>query len=153
MAISSSSAPKKKFWQALIESLEAHELAEDPHFATFATRYQNRDLLLSQLKPYFRAQPTAAWLNLLRGKVPCAPVNTLSEALQDEQVLARQMILDVEHPEFGLLKQVRTAIHVGDQPEHHDPGPALGADTNGVLHDLLGYSDEVIAELRRAGAI
>ncbi|MEM7028557.1 MAG: CoA transferase [Chloroflexota bacterium] len=144
---------KEKFWLALVDVLEAPELAEDPRFATFATRYQHRDQLLSQLKPYFRTQSTATWLHLLRGKVPCAPVNALSDALQDEQVLARQMILDVEHPEFGLLKQVRTAIHVDGQPEHHQPGPALGADTKHLLGDLLGYSDETIAELQRVGAI
>ncbi len=144
---------KEKFWQALVEMLEAPELARDPRFATFATRYQYRDQLLSRLKPYFGARSTATWLHLLRGKVPCAPVNNLSEALQDKQVLARQMILDVEHPEFGLLKQVRTAIHVSGRPEHHQPGPALGADTDRVLRDLLGYPEEAIAELRRGGVI
>ena len=144
---------KEKFWQALVEVLDVPELTKDSRFATFATRYQYRDQLLSQLRPYFRAQPTRTWLNLLRGKVPCAPVNNLSEALSDEQVLARQMILDVEHPEFGLLKQVRTAIHVSGQPEHHQPGPALGADTNIILRDLLGYSMEMIEDLRQGGAI
>jgi crotonobetainyl-CoA:carnitine CoA-transferase CaiB-like acyl-CoA transferase len=144
---------KEKFWQALVGILDAPELAQDPHFATFATRYQYRDQLLSRLKPYFRAQSTATWLTLLQGKVPCAPVNNLSEALQDEQVLARQMILDVEHPDFGLLKQVRTAIHVSGQSERHHPGPALGADTDRVLRDLLGFPDEVIAELRQVGVI
>lgn len=144
---------KEKFWQALVGILEAPELANDPRFATFATRYQYRDQLLFRLKPHFRARSTTTWLELLRGKVPCAPVNDLSEALQDEQVLTRQMILDVEHPDFGLLKQVRTAIHVSGQAEHHHPGPALGADTNRVLRDLLGYPDEVIAELRRVGVI
>ena len=144
---------KEKFWHALVEVLEAPELATDPRFATFATRYRYRDQLLSRLKPHLRARSTATWLELLRGKVPCAPVNDLSAALRDEQVLARRMILDVEHPEFGLLKQVRTAIHVSGQSEQHQPGPALGADTDGVLRDLLGYPDEVIAELRRTGAI
>lgn len=144
---------KEKFWQALLAVLDAPELAADPRFTTLATRFQHRDLLLSQVKPLFRAQPTAVWLARLRGKVPCAPVNTLAEALCEEQILARNMILEVDHPEFGPLKEVRTAIHIKDQPEEHRPGPALGADTEPLLRDLLGYSDEAIAGFRKAGVV
>lgn len=144
---------KEKFWQALLTVLDAPTLAADPRFATLADRYVHRDLLLAQLKPYFRAQPTAVWLERLRGKVPCAPVNTLAEALQEEQILARNMILEVDHPEFGPLKEVRTAIHVKDAPEEHRAGPALGADTDRLLRELLGYSVETITDLRQAGVI
>jgi len=144
---------KEKFWQALLAVLDAPELAADPRFATFASRYQHRALLLAQLKPYFRAQSTAHWLEELRGQVPCAPVNSLAEALQEEQLLARRMILEVDHPRFGPLKQVGTALHIKDQPEECNPGPALGADTNNLLQDLLGYSDETIGDLKQAGVI
>ncbi|MCB0060718.1 MAG: CoA transferase [Caldilineaceae bacterium] len=144
---------KEKFWQNLVALLDAPELTADPRFATFATRYQNRDLLLSLLKPYFRTQPTAVWLEKLRGKVPCAPVNTLAEALQEEQILTRNMILEVDHPEFGPLKEVRTAIHIKDAPEEHRSGSALGADTEPLLRELLGYSEEQITDLRQTGVV
>ncbi|MCB0154616.1 MAG: CoA transferase, partial [Anaerolineae bacterium] len=107
---------KEKFWRALTEVLEAPELAADPRFASFATRYEHREALIADLKQRFLSRPTADWLARLRGQVPCAPVNSLAEALADEQVLARQMITEVEHPEFGPLKQVRTAIHVPGSP-------------------------------------
>lgn len=144
---------KEKFWQALLTSLDAPALAADARFATMATRFQYRDLLLAALQPLFRAQPTAVWLERLRGKVPCAPVNTLAEALQEEQILARHMILEVDHPEFGPMKEVRTAIHIQGQPEEHRAGPALGADTVSLLRELLGYSDETIIGLQQAGVI
>ena len=44
------------------------------------------------------------WLDRLRGRVPCAPVNDVRQALADPQVLARDMIVEVEHPDFGPLK-------------------------------------------------
>lgn len=53
----------------------------------------------------FEEKTTQEWLALLRGKVPCAPVNSVREALNDEQVLAREMIVEVKHPaaEIGLV--------------------------------------------------
>ncbi len=144
---------KEKFWRALAAELSDPSLTDDPRFVSFATRYEHRMALLAILKKHFLTRTTEAWLSRLRGKVPCAPVNSLAEALADEQVLARQMIIEVEHPEFGTLKQVRTAIHVPGQPEDHQPGSALGADTDAILQTWLGYTDEAIGHLRQRGAI
>jgi crotonobetainyl-CoA:carnitine CoA-transferase CaiB-like acyl-CoA transferase len=146
-------AAKEKFWLALTEVLEAPELAADPRYASFATRYEHRDSLLADLKTRFLTRTTSEWLDRLRGKVPCAPVNTVEEALADEQVLARHMITAVEHPEFGTVRQVRTAITIPDSVEHNQPGPALGADTGQILKEILAYDDEQIASLRQAGVI
>jgi len=85
--------------------------------------------------------------------VPCAPVNSVSEALTDAQVLARDMIMELEHPDFGTLREVRTAIKVGGAVDHRRPAPALGADTEAILREVLGYSDKEISELRQAGVI
>ncbi len=144
---------KEKFWHALVAELNDPALAADPRFVSFATRYEHRSALLTELKTHFLAHTTADWLARLRGKVPCAPVNNLTEALADEQVLARQMIIEVEHPDFGTLKQVRTAIHVPGQLTEYQPGSALGADTHAVLQSWLGYTDAAIAQLRQSGAI
>ena len=124
---------KEKFWRALIDVLEAPELGEDPRFESFTARYQHRDLLIAELKQRFLTRPTGAWLERLRGKVPCAPVNSLEEALVDEQVLARNMIMEVEHPEFGSVKQLRTALNMPDRAADPKPAPALGADTEQIL--------------------
>jgi crotonobetainyl-CoA:carnitine CoA-transferase CaiB-like acyl-CoA transferase len=133
--------------------LEAPELLADARYSSFATRLQHRDTLITNLKARFLTRTTAAWLTLLRGKVPCAPVNSVEQALADEQVLARDMIMEVDHPEFGLLRQVRTAIKVPDAVEHKQPGPALGADTATILQELLHYSDAEIANLQQKGVI
>ena len=144
---------KEKFWRALTVVLDAPELAEDPRFASFTTRYENRDALIADLKQRFLERTTAAWLGRLRGNVPCAPVNSVSEALADAQVLARDMIMELEHPDFGTLREVRTAIKVGGAVDHRRPAPALGADTQAILREVLGYSDQEISDLRQAGVI
>ena len=144
---------KEKFWRALTVALDAPELAWDPRFASFTTRYEHRDALIADLKQRFLARTTAAWLKRLRGNVPCAPVNSVSEALADAQVLARDMIMELEHPEFGTLREVRTAIKVGGAANHRRPAPALGADTEAILREVLGYSDQEISDLRQAGVV
>lgn len=144
---------KEKFWRALTEVLEAPELFADPRYSSFATRLQHRDALIANLQSRFLTRKTQEWLDRLRGKVPCAPVNSVEQALEDAQVLARDMIMRVEHPVFGNLRQVRTAIKVSDAVDHTRPGPALGADTADILHEVLGYSAETIALLREQGVL
>ena len=144
---------KEKFWNALVEGIEAPDLGEDPRFDSFATRYQNREILIADLKTRFLQRTTADWLGRLRGKVPCAPVNSVEEALRDEQVLARKMIMEIEHPEFGIVKQVRTAVNVPNSVDHARPGPSMGADTREILQSILGYSDEEVEKLRQSGAV
>ncbi len=144
---------KEKFWRALTEALEAPELAADPRYSSLATRYEHRQTLIADLKKRFLARATGEWLARLRGRVPCAPVNSVEEALVDEQLLARDMVMEVEHPVFGTLRQMRTAIKVPDAVEHKQPAPSMGADTEEILRELLGYSGEEIASLRQAGAI
>jgi len=144
---------KEKFWLALTDVLEAPELAADPRYESFATRYEHRDALIADLKERFLARNTEEWLALMRGKVPCAPCNTVEEALIDEQVLAREMVVEVEHPVFGTLRQVRTGIRVPNAVEHRRPASALGADTEEILREILAYTDEDIVQLHRAGVI
>jgi len=144
---------KEKFWLALTEAMDAPELATDPRFDSFASRYEHRDTLTADLKQRFLTRTNKEWLARLRGKVPCAPVNSVEEALEDEQVLARNMITQVEHPEFGPLKQVRTAIKVSDSTGQHRPAPKMGADTVNILRNLLGYSEKEIESLRQNDVI
>jgi len=144
---------KEKFWEALTELMDAPELAADPRYGSFATRYQHRQALIADLKGRFLAATTEEWLGRLRGRVPCAPVNTVRQALSDEQVLARDMLVEVEHPVFGPLKEVRTAVRVVGGADHRRPASALGADNEAVLRDLLGYAPAQIETLRQNGVI
>jgi crotonobetainyl-CoA:carnitine CoA-transferase CaiB-like acyl-CoA transferase len=144
---------KEKFWQALVHEIAEPEFSADPRFTRFVDRYAHRDALWTELDRIFKQRTTADWLGKLRGKVPCAPVNSVEEALRDEQVLARQMVIEVEHPEFGVMRQTGNPIKFSGDLESHSPASPLGADTDTILTDVLGYSAERIAALRASGAI
>ena len=144
---------KPKFWQSLIEAMELPEVARDPRFATFADRLAHKDALVPILKRRFAERTTEEWLARLRGKVPCAPVNTIAEALEDEQVRAREMIIEVKHPEFGTLREVASPVKTPGAITAPAPAPRLGQHTEEILRDLLHYPAARIAELRASGAL
>lgn len=144
---------KDKFWRDLVETLGVPELAEDARFATFADRFDHRETLLPLLRARFETRTTADWLDRLRGRVPCAPVNDVRQALADPQVLARDMIVEVEHPEFGTLREVRSPVRTEGEIRQPRRAPRLGEHTDSILRDVLGYGDGTITRLRSAGVI
>ena len=144
---------KDKFWRDLVETLGAPELAEDARFRSFADRFANRDALLPLLQARFATRPTGEWLDRLRGRVPCAPVNDVRQALADPQVLARDMIVEVEHPDFGALREVRSPIRTEGEIRQPARAPRLGEHTEEILREILSYSDGTITRLRSTGVI
>lgn len=144
---------KEKFWTALVETLELPELARDPRFATFADRAAHKHALVPLLRARFAERTTAEWLARLRGRVPCAPVNTLAQALDDAQIAARDMIVEVKHPRFGVLRAVGTPVKTAGASPNPRPAPALGQHTDEILTSLLQYDAARIAALRASGAL
>lgn len=145
---------KEKFWPLLCAALEREELVADPRFVDFDARLIHRDDLLPILKDAFRTRTTGEWLSRLVGRVPCAPVNSIEQALTDPQVAARGMIVETENVTFGRMRHVATSIKVpGNERDTHHAAPGLGADTDSVLRECLGYPTERIEQLRRTGAI
>ena len=144
---------KEKFWRRLCASIDRPELATDPRFAGFDDRLARRAELIEILAREFATRDTDDWLQRLRGLVPCAPVYSVEEALADEQTLAREMIVAVEHPEYGPLRQVGTPIKIAGVEPVHRPAARLGADTDDILARLAGYARSEIDELRRRGIV
>ncbi len=76
-----------------------------------------------------------------------------SAEVADEQVMAREMVVEVEHPTMGTLRQTGNPIKVGGERRLHRFAPALGADTEEILASYLGYSPERIQDLRSRGVV
>ena len=90
---------------------------------------------------------------MLKGKVPCAPVNSVSEAFKDEQVTERGLVVNIPHPEFGEIKQVASPINLSDTDTIYKRGPALGENTEQVLKEMLGWNDIQISEAYQEGVV
>lgn len=142
---------KEKFFRALAVGIDMPEMADDPRFATFAARHQHRDVLLDLLSTRLREYPTTYWLDQLRGHVPCAPVRTLSEALDLEALRARGLLAAYQHPTLGDVRSVGLPLHLSGYRPVYEPAPALGADLGALLAEL-GLGHDEIAQFTAAGA-
>jgi crotonobetainyl-CoA:carnitine CoA-transferase CaiB-like acyl-CoA transferase len=140
--------PKEKFWRRLAEAIGRPDLGRAGLYATFTARRDNADTLLPLLDAVFATRPALDWLVDLRAAgVPCGPVNTVPEALADAQTVARGMIVETEHPRFGTVRQVRSAVRVGDETPEYRRAPYRNEDADYVLRDVLGYDGGRVAEL------
>jgi crotonobetainyl-CoA:carnitine CoA-transferase CaiB-like acyl-CoA transferase len=144
---------KEKFWEHLCEKIGLPELLGDARFRRFSDRLEHKDELLPILQERLIERTTAEWLERLKGKVPCAPVNSVGQALQDEQVLAREMVIEVPSTQWGAVRQTGNPIKLSCADPRKQAAPGLGEHTEQVLKGVLGYSAERIEQLRVAGAI
>jgi crotonobetainyl-CoA:carnitine CoA-transferase CaiB-like acyl-CoA transferase len=136
-------------WQALCQTLGREDLV-DQQWAMGAKLEE----MLSFFQKTFRTKTRDEWYHLLRDlDVEVGPVNSPHEVCSDPQVLHRRMVVEVEHPTAGKMKQVGIPIKFSETPgQIRNPAPSIGQDTEAILQEL-GYSGEDIVALRSAQAI
>ena len=141
-------------WQRFCNALERPDLMEDPRFVTNDDRVAHRAECIEALSEIFQAKPAAHWVELISDAgVPCGPINRVSEVVQDPQVLARSMMVDIPHPKVPDLRVTGSPLKLSETPpsvRHHPP--LLGQHNEEVLLEL-GYDAEKIARLREKGVI
>jgi crotonobetainyl-CoA:carnitine CoA-transferase CaiB-like acyl-CoA transferase len=141
-------------WLRLLEALEAPELRDDPRFVNNGARMRNLDTLVEMLTPVFRRRTTAEWLKRLEDcGVPAGPVLDIAQMHSDPQALAREMIVETNHPTAGPTKAIGLPIKFSETPGGvRRPAPLFGEHTREILREC-GYSDAEIDQLAARGAI
>jgi crotonobetainyl-CoA:carnitine CoA-transferase CaiB-like acyl-CoA transferase len=124
------------------------EIGRDDRFQTNALRIKNRETLIPILRNAFRTSPAQAWLErLAQAEIPAAPINTVSEAVNDAQTRARGLIVQIEHPAIGTAKSIANPIRFSGTPvSYRLPPPLLGEHTSAILQSL-GYTAEVVKSM------
>ncbi|QDW50120.1 CaiB/BaiF CoA transferase family protein [Burkholderia sp. KBS0801] len=142
-------------FRKFVEAGGRAELADDERFATNPSRVRHRDTLVPILAEMVKARAKADWIAALEAAgVPCGPINDLDEVFDNEQVIARGMQVSLPHPCGADVKLVRNPIRMSaTPPDARTAPPLLGAQTEDVLRDMLGYDDERIAALKAKQAI
>jgi crotonobetainyl-CoA:carnitine CoA-transferase CaiB-like acyl-CoA transferase len=141
--------PKQALWVRLCEALERPEWADDPRFASFAERRANAPELVAAIEDRLATRPVHQWVEVLSAAgVPCAPVNSVEQALADPQVAARDGIREYPHPVLGAVRQVVSPLRMSDADLPNERAPRRGEHTESVLRELCGYDDEAIARLQ-----
>lgn len=142
------------FVERFLREIGLLDLLTDPRFADNAARVQNRAALNRLVDDALAHGTQAHWIERLnRAGVPCGRVQTVTEALADDQVAAQDMVLDVPHPGHGTVKMTGFPVKFSQTPlQVRHPVPDLGGQTDDVLAQA-GYDATAIATLRASGVI
>lgn len=145
---------KEKFWARLAVVVGHPEWAEpDSRYATFASRRQNSVQLLAELDEIFRQRTVDEWLSVLYpASIPCGPINDVAAALKEEHTLARDLIVETEHHVYGTVKQLASPVRVGKERPAYRRAPQRNEDFDYVLRETIGWTEDRIDALARAGA-
>jgi crotonobetainyl-CoA:carnitine CoA-transferase CaiB-like acyl-CoA transferase len=140
----------ERLWQRLIEVLDWPELADESRFAKNADRLAHRDELVPMLAGRFREKDCDHWLEKLKeAAIPSGPIYKPEDSLTDEHLLARGMVVQLEHPIIGSIRSLGNPIKLSDTPVNYRlPPPRLGEHSQEILAEL-GYETHEIETLQK----
>ncbi|MQA02386.1 MAG: CoA transferase [Streptosporangiales bacterium] len=146
-----------KFWRLSCAMFGEPEVADDPEIDTMTKRF-DADVYERRVRPTLNrwlADRTRAELEELAGdQVPLTAIKDIGDVVNDPHVRARNMIVDVDYPDFGSLEMFGQPIHLGVTPaQPRGLAPQPGEHTGMLLRGMLGISEESIVQLRESGVV
>jgi formyl-CoA transferase len=147
-------ATTQRLFRRLCAVLGHPEWADLTEFADNGGRVRHHTKLASLIEAVTVERPRSHWLNLLEAnEIPCGPINDYAQVFSDPQIIAREMVVETEHPVLGHLRTLGSPIKMSATPTNpRRRAPLLGEHTVEVLLEC-GFSEADIAALRRSGAI
>lgn len=141
-------------WETFCRTLEAEALLEKEEYETNELRLGHADQLKEDLEKLFAEHGMhEIEQSLEQAGIAAAHVMGIEEALEDEHLLARKMVINVEDPGVGPIKLVGNPIKLSEsKPVTNIPSPLLGENTEEILAEI-GYTEEDINQLREEGVI
>ena len=143
-----------RMWRDLCGAVGKSEWGEDPRFATPPQRMVNRDTIIDAFTQIFAGDTVEAWrARLSPAGIPCTPVLRIDQVVEEEQVLARDMIVEVDTPGSGKLRMAGVPIKFSDAAGGVRTGPPRLGEHSREVVESLGYSEAEIERLMTAGVI
>ena len=141
-------AGNERLWEKFCKVMGKPEWMQDPRYATNALRTTNFKEMHQDINDVVKHKTIAEWMDILEAaSVPCAPINTVDRIVNDPQIQAREMILEVEHPVAGNLKMPGVPVKMSKTPGSvRTPAPMLGQHTNELLQEMFGWDESTISE-------
>ncbi len=148
-------ANNKNLWQRLTKVIGRPELARHPDFANAADRVKNVDEVERIVQEWVGQHTTEEAVDILnKAGVVCGKVNDLADVVNDDYLLSREMIVEIDDPALGRYKVAGVTPKLSLTPGSVEtPSPAIGQHNDEIYRGLLHFSDEKMAVLKVAGVI
>jgi formyl-CoA transferase len=140
-------------WEALARRVGGDALVKDSRFDNINVRRKNQAEMWRLLETFassYTKRELMAIFNEL--DVPCGPIMSTADLVDDDHVRLREMIVELDHPERGAWFNLGCPIKLSDSPVEVRRSPLLGEHTEEILEEVLDYGTDEIARLRKAGA-
>lgn len=141
-------------WQRLCTVIGRPELTSDVRFTTLADRKQNEDTLEAILTEWTQTHsPEDATTQLQAAGIPASPAMSNKDLSTDPHLNSRSIFVYNDHPEIGVKQHIGIPWQLSKTPLSVRPAPLLGQDTDYVLREVLGYSEQQVTVLRDKQAL
>jgi succinate--hydroxymethylglutarate CoA-transferase len=139
----------------LCNRMGLEHLLEDDKYKRNSDRVKHRKELIGILEDRLQQENSTFWLDKLTGAgFPFAPINNIEQTFEHPQLVARGLVHEIEHERAGKIKVVGPPVKFSEaETSIRLPPPLLGAHTDEILSEVLGYSKEQVSELKKDGSI
>jgi formyl-CoA transferase/CoA:oxalate CoA-transferase len=147
-------AGTQAMWQKLVVALDREAWLADERFGDEGARVRNRDALTAAIEQALGDDDVTSWVDRINAAgVPCGPVLDLEQVFSDPQVLARQMLVSLPHPDVGTFQTTGLPVKLSDTPGAIERRPPLHGEHSDEILAEFGFEAGEIADLRDAGVI
>ncbi|GGY37381.1 formyl-CoA transferase [Streptomyces xanthochromogenes] len=141
-------------WQPVTELIGRPELATDPEWSTPRARLPKLGKMFQLIEEWSSTLPKWEVLEQLNAhNIPCGPILSTKEIIEDASLAANEMVVEVEHPERGRFTTVGSPLKLSDSPVHMVTSPLLGEHNEEVYVGELGLGAEELRLLKTDGVI
>ncbi len=141
-------------WEPIAKLIGRPELVDDPEWATPEARLSKLDKMFQLIEEWstrHRKWDVLAQLN--EHNIPCGPILSTKEIIEDDSLVANEMVVRVDHPERGEFTTVGCPIKLSDSPVEVDRSPLLGEHNDDIYARELGLDGTELVELKANGVI
>lgn len=142
-------AGNDNLWKKFCTATDLNDIADDPKFATNPKRVENRDEVVAIVSKKIKTKTMQEWLDILNDEgVPCGPIYTVDQIFKDPQVLAREMLVEIDHPKCGKIQVIGSPIKLSETPAEITTHPPMLGEHNSSILQEFGFSEEDITKLK-----
>jgi formyl-CoA transferase len=140
-------------WAPIATLIGRPELADDPDWATPAARLDKLDKMFELIEAWTEQHTKFEVMEKLNAlNVPCGPILSTRELIEDETLAELGAVVEVKHPQRGTFKTVGCPIKLSDSPVQVETSPGLG-EHNSAIYGALGIDTAELEELKAAGVV